>query len=93
MSDSEVTPCWIYRSTKKDEMYLYVGKEDGLDEVPDALRQRFGRGEFVMQLDLHNGRPLARADVDTVISAIKEQGFYLQMPPKLEPHLYHGNED
>ena len=86
-------PCWIYKSPVKDEMYLYLAEEAGFERVPDALMARFGKPEFVMELELHEGRPLAREDVIQVMQNLSDRGFHLQMPPKLEPWLYHGNAD
>ena len=34
--------CWVYRSPRKQEMYLYLAEEDTFDKVPDELLQRFG---------------------------------------------------
>jgi len=86
-------PCWIYKSLLKEEMYLYVSEEGGFDQVPNALMARFGKPVFVMELELHEGRTLARENVIQVMQNLSGQGFHLQMPPKLEPWLYHGNED
>jgi uncharacterized protein YcgL (UPF0745 family) len=83
-------PCWIFKSTRKEEMYLYLAKEDGFGDLPEMLRQHFGKAVFVMQLALQPGRPLARADVNVVMNALEEQGYYLQMPPKLEPEMNYG---
>jgi len=91
MSDN--TPCWIYRSPRKDEMYLYTAREDTFDDVPEELMKRFGTPQLVMQLDLSPQRKLARVQVDAVIASLRERGFFLQMPPELKPSLYHGNED
>ena len=92
MTDA-TTPCWIYRSPRKDEMYLYLAVEDSFDQIPDPLLQRFGRPQFVMQLALTAERRLARVEASAVIAALREQGYFLQMPPELRPELYHGNED
>ena len=89
----ESIPCWIYKSPLKEEMYLYVAEDEGFGSVPDALMARFGKPVLVMQLDLHEGRPLAREDVAQVMQNLRRQGFHLQMPPKLDPWLYHGNAD
>jgi len=91
MTDS--LECWIYKSPRKDEMYLYLAAEDDFDAIPQALFSRFGQPQAVMQLTLTPDRPLAREDVATVMHNLREQGFHLQMPPQLEPDLYHGNED
>lgn len=85
--------CWIYKSPKKDEMYLYVKQKDNFDEIPDILLKRFGTPVFVMELELTPGRKLARENPQTVLNNIAENGFHLQMPPDLKPSLYHGNED
>jgi len=34
--------CSIYKSSKKDEMYLYVRKAEGFARVPEALLAMFG---------------------------------------------------
>ena len=90
---ADTLDCWIYKSPRKDEMYLYLVEEEGFDAVPDDLLTRFGRPQFVMQLTLDPQRPLAREEVTQVIANLRERGFHLQVPPRLEPLLYHGNED
>ena len=90
---SDVLDCWIYKSPRKDEMYLYLAAEEDFECVPRELLDHFGAPWFVMQLALERRRPLAREDVDTVMQNLREQGFHLQMPPKLDSSLYHGNED
>jgi uncharacterized protein YcgL (UPF0745 family) len=85
-------PCWIYKSPRKNEMYLYLAREDGFDELPEALLSRFGKPEFVMELELHADRPLAREDVSKVMANLRERGFHLQMPPELDPDMYYGND-
>lgn len=71
----------IYRSTRRQEMYLYVDAGDDLSGVPDALLERFGRPVEALSLMLSADRPLARADAARVLAAIEEEGYYLQMPP------------
>ncbi len=72
---------FVYRSSKKDEMYLYICERDKFDKVPEALLKVFGAPEFVLQLNLAKREKLARANIDEVRSNLKEQGFHLQMPP------------
>jgi len=73
--------CEIYKSLREEEMYLFVDKKDQLARVPAPLLERFGRQQLVTTLALTPGRKLARADAATVIDAIRDQGYYLQMPP------------
>ncbi|WP_106478576.1 YcgL domain-containing protein [Phytohalomonas tamaricis] len=83
--------CQVFKSTRKDEMYLYVDKARGLQDIPEALSAMFGRPEPVMTVLLTPEKKLARADATKVIETIRSQGYYLQMPPprdesKLDPH-------
>ncbi len=71
-------------------MYLYLAKQDAFDDLPEGLLEQFGRPQRVMTLELHPGRALARADVTRVMANLLEQGFHLQLPPKLEPQLHYG---
>ncbi|MES9854687.1 MAG: YcgL domain-containing protein [Candidatus Thiodiazotropha sp. L084R] len=83
--------CWIYRSPRKDEMYLYVAKEDDFSSVPNALLEKFGTPAKVMALTLNSNRTLAREDVAVVMENLTHQGFHLQMPPKMDVDLYTGD--
>ena len=83
--------CWIYRSSRKDEMYLYLSEESGFDRVPDDLMRRFGAPTLVMELELRSEKQLAREDVRQVMENLKQRGFHLQLPPVLQPDLYFGD--
>lgn len=92
MVDDLRVQCWVYRSTRKEEMYVYLAKEDDFESIPEALRARIGRLEKAMELALTPKRKLARADALKVMQALRDQGFYLQMPPEpLRPDLYFGD--
>jgi len=80
--------CAIYKGPKKIDHYLYVQEEDDFERVPEALQKLLGPLQLVMTLTLSEDRPLAQADVTEVMRALREQGYYLQMPPKvIEPRL------
>jgi uncharacterized protein YcgL (UPF0745 family) len=83
--------CWIYRSPKKEEMYLYVPVEGDFSKVPDVLLRKFGSPEKVMELTLNSSRKLAREEVSVVMNNLHSQGFHLQMPPKMQVDLYTGD--
>ncbi len=80
MSDIPL-PCSVYRSPKKDGMYLYVPKENPFERVPEQLLQTFGTPGHVIDLDLTADRKLARVSAPDVIQGILQNGYYLQMPP------------
>lgn len=74
--------CAVYRSPKKEGMYLYVPKTDQpFEQVPEPLLQRFGVPGHVLDLELTPARKLARVSAADVIKGLREHGFYLQMPP------------
>ncbi|MDD2758782.1 MAG: YcgL domain-containing protein [Methylomonas sp.] len=77
--------CFIYKSLKKDELYLYLDKRDDFSSVPEALYNSLGRLEFVMELQLSADRKLAREDVTRVMTSLETRGFFVQMPPLLTP--------
>ncbi|MCD8521594.1 MAG: YcgL domain-containing protein [Saccharospirillaceae bacterium] len=79
--------CDVYKTKKKDETYLYVSRKDALTRVPDALLEQFGKPELAMTMILTPEKKLARADIDKVLNALDEQGFYLQMPPAKETYM------
>ncbi len=76
--------CNIYKSRRKEETYLYVSLKDELSRVPEVLLETFGRPELVTKLILTEERKLAQAEASKVLAAIKEKGFYLQLPPPKE---------
>ncbi len=73
--------CQVYKSPLQQEMYLFVEKERGLEDVPEPLLATFGEPQALMLLTLEPGRRLARADAAEVLQSIERQGFYLQLPP------------
>ncbi|MGB0664245.1 MAG: YcgL domain-containing protein [Pontibacterium sp.] len=79
--------CSIYKSSKKDEMYLYVEKAKGTADVPEALLEMFGATIHVMDMPIKGDRQLARVDVEKVLSDIAEKGYFLQMPPPKEDYM------
>lgn len=81
--------CEIYRCAKKEGMYLYVDKKDGLNKLPESLVKQVGKTELAMTLIITPDKKLANAKAADVLEAIEAQGFYLQMPPS----LYNDTQD
>lgn len=76
---------YIYKSLKKEELYIYITKKDDFSEVPQELYNSMGKEpQFVMELELSPEKPLARENVVTVIKNLETQGFHVQMPPRPE---------
>ncbi len=74
--------CVVYRSPKRDLLYLFVREKDVFDDVPAEVMRGFGPPEFAMELELEPGRQLAQANADEVIANLKARGFHIQMPPQ-----------
>lgn len=73
-----------YKSPKKEELYLFVPKEKGLEELPPELLVMFGEPQHVIDYDLTPDRKLPRANAKEVLDALESKGFYMQMPPTEE---------
>ncbi len=77
----------IYRSTKREQTYLYVEKKDDFSRVPPELMASFGTPQMTMLLPLDGRKTLANADLEKVKQALVDQGYYLQLPPLLRIYL------
>lgn len=82
MTDNPKTITDIYRSTKKEGLYLYLNRGENFEALPDALRKAFGPPEKAMTIVLTADRKLAIAKAEDVIQQLNDPGYYLQMPPK-----------
>jgi len=85
--------CTVYKSTKKDETYLYTDRLEGLKRVPKELLEIFGTPKEVMALLLTEDKVLGRADAKSVLEDIENKGFFLQMPPPREDYLLDLDRD
>ena len=72
---------WVYKSSKQEQTYLYVGRENCFDSVPEGLITLLGDLEFVLSVELHEDRKLAQVDARDVMERLQENGYFLQMPP------------
>lgn len=77
--------CYIYKSLKKQELYLYLTKKDDFSDIPKPLLDSFGEMKFVMELEITPKLKLAREDVNKVLVSIKKKGFFVQLPPMVIP--------
>jgi len=73
--------CYVYKSARKFDTYLYLCKRDDFDVLPPSLLEIFGKPVFALEFDLTPVRKLAKEDTTIVISNLNTQGFHLQLPP------------
>jgi len=89
--------CAVYKSSKKQETYLYVPGRDDFSKVPEALLKTFGTPVFLMIMPLKKDRNLARMVINKLRTELTSKGFYLQLPPPtenlLKTHLQQQNLD
>ncbi|MCY1288006.1 Protein YcgL [compost metagenome] len=85
--------CSIYKSPRKNEMYLYVDKREALSRVPEGLLSAFGAPQHTFDLVLSPERQLAREDIGKVLENIEKQGYHLQMPPAQDEYIEHLPEE
>ena len=71
----------VYRSNKKEDMYLYLRVKDDFTVVPEALLKVFGKPEFALQINLAKRDKLSRVNIEQVKLQLETEGFFLQLPP------------
>lgn len=76
---------YVYRSQRKSETYVYLRSQDGGASLPEPVRRMLGELVFVMPLELHAERVLAREDVQVVMANLRDSGFHVQFPPSMVP--------
>jgi uncharacterized protein YcgL (UPF0745 family) len=81
--------CYIYKSSKKQNLYLYIQNKDNFSSVPEALFNSLGKLELIIELDLTPERKLAKEDPVKVIASLNQKGYFLQLlatdiPPPLQ---------
>jgi uncharacterized protein len=81
---ADTITCHIYRSSKKEELYLFLAKEDDFDAVPPEVMKGIGTPQKAMVLELGPDSKMARSNPAEVLENLKQRGFHLQLPPA--PH-------
>lgn len=79
--------CYVYRSRRKLQTYLILPDRDNFDPIPASLKKLFGEPEFSFEFDLSTQQKLAQVDPEEVARNLRENGFYLQLPPG-DAYLY-----
>lgn len=76
--------CFVYRSARREQTYVYLAERDAFERLPEALRTALGALQLVIELDLAARRRLAREDPEVVRANLAGQGFHIQFPPPVE---------
>ncbi len=78
--------CYVYRSSVKDGLYVYLSDEDGLNDLPAPVLKQLGDPELAMTLNLATRASLGHEDIAVVRKNLETKGFHIQMPKSIE-HL------
>ncbi|MCK5917974.1 MAG: YcgL domain-containing protein [Cocleimonas sp.] len=73
--------CFVYRSKRNNEMYLYLPEREQFEKVPESLLKLVGDVEFSFEFILNTERKLLRYESTEVMRNLQDNGFFLQMPP------------
>jgi len=79
--------CFVYRSSIKPGLYVYLADQDGLQNLPVAVTKQLGNPELALELTLSDTRKLSIEDPKQVMANLRKQGFHVQMPRDIEPWL------
>ena len=71
----------VYKSESTTETYVYLAAGDEFVDLPQAFQDQFGVAQRILNFCLHEEKVLAQADAKKVLAALRDQGFYLQLPP------------
>ncbi|MDX3930578.1 MAG: YcgL domain-containing protein [Stenotrophomonas sp.] len=83
---------YVYKSQRKDDTYVYLAERDGFGVLPGPLAESLGRLQLVLEVELTEGRRLARADAAQVRDELASRGFYLQVPPSITSMMPRHND-
>ncbi len=75
---------YIYRSSKKEGLYVYLRDQAQLENLPEPVVNQLGVAEFAMEIELTADRKLGQEDARKVLANLDSQGFHLQMPRDIE---------
>ncbi len=79
--------CFVYRSTRREDTYLFLAEKDNFEKVPEALLQVFGRPEFSFSFELDKHRNLVRENPAVVLENLRHRGFHLLVQAENEQPL------
>ncbi len=72
--------CFVYRSPRRADTYLYLPRKDDFSDLPAELLALFGTPQFALEFELTPERRLAREDAREVLANLARRGYHLQMP-------------
>jgi len=71
--------CYIYRSSRKVDTYLYLVDKDDFSILPEEMLKIFGDPEFSFSFELSKDKKLAMEDAGVVLDNLESKGYHLQL--------------
>ena len=71
--------CYIYRSSRKVDTYLFLAEKDDFSILPEEMLKIFGDPEFSFSFELSKDKKLAMEDAGEVLENLQSQGYHLQL--------------
>lgn len=71
--------CAVYKTHKRNGVYLFVKEKGCFSDVPKALLDQLGSLELVMVLPFVSQKKLVKTDPKTLINALNNTGYFLQI--------------
>lgn len=87
MSAISTMHCYVYRSRRLADTYVYLTRRDDFSPLPGELACSLGELDFALDFELTPQRRLARADPREVLGNLTERGFHLQKAPDTEAQM------
>ncbi|MBL0029044.1 MAG: YcgL domain-containing protein [Rhodanobacteraceae bacterium] len=81
--------CYVYRSEKRGDTYVYLRERDAFGLLPANLAASLGALSFVLEVALTPERKLARGDAAVVRANLAASGFHIQFPPSVDGEITH----
>ncbi len=76
--------CAVYKSSLREETYLFIEKKGQFDDIPETLLKMFGTPQLLMLIPIDKREKLGFADIKKVKEEMRNNGYYLQIPPPKE---------
>jgi len=71
---------YVYKSPRRADTFVYLAQRDAFHVLPAALAGQLGALQFVLEVELVEGRRLAQVDAARVRSELQACGFFMQVP-------------
>src|SRR5579859_7263962 len=69
--------CFVYASQRKPDTYLWLGRRDDFECIPESLALMLGDLRFVLEVELTGERKLPHEDAAQVLKHIEDHGWHL----------------